>query len=511
MNSQKRKPLLFLGAGASVDAGLTNAAMVTRHFEKFSAHTCRSDATRIENLFRLVQVEIASQMGVSASSVDYEAVLGALLDAAEGRNLFSTKKLSELFHTHFGQVDLQRLVRDYVLYIRGLFLPIRDVAYLDTLLHTVWEHEGTIATLNYDLCVERRHIELERKVRTGFGPDRLWKGFATEESGTELLKLHGSVQWLRRSVTSDDPYSTLHFLCFLSEPFTTGLHKTAAWVADENSEGVRLLMNFGISKEQLYITPPFTEIFSRFRAKLGEADIIVTAGYSFRDPAVNRMLLESLKHKRVPVVVINPEIDELLETRACVKALREYGVLIACSKPIRQISRADVDQWLEVTLKPAPDGIQSPLRLGFDDRAVVNRAHDLVVELSLLEHYIHDVLQGTDAGHPAEYGQLNCLVQSLERCRETYYQALIATGVNIQPEPAWHGVYSREPVNLFSCREALANALASLRNILRQLEPWQHPLQVISTKLRELDNDGGLRGLLERFLGILRTAGVDVH
>lgn len=502
--------MLFLGAGASVDAGLPNAAMVTRHFEDFSGHTCRSDATLAENLFRLVQVEIASQMGVSASSVDYEAVLGALLDAAEGRNLFSTKKLSELLHTHFGQVDLQRIVRDYVLYIRGLFLPIRDVAYLDTLLHAVWEHEGTIATLNYDLCVERRHIELGRNVRTGFGPpDGLWKGFDAGEPGTELLKLHGSVHWLRQSVTSDDPYSTLHFLCFFSEPFATGLHKTAAWVADENSEGVRLLMNFGISKEQLYITPPFTEIFSRFRANLGEAGIIVIAGYSFRDPAVNRMLLESLKHKRVPVVVINPQIDELLESRACVKALQEYGVLIPCSKSMTKISRADVDQWLEVTLKPAPASIASPP--GFDDRAVVNRAHDLVVELSLLEHYICGVLQETDAGRPAVYGQLNCLVQSLERCRETYYQALIATGVNIQPEPAWHGVYSREPVNLFSCREALSDGLASLQNILRQLEPWQHPLQMISTKLRELDNADGLRGFLKHFFDTLRTAGVAVH
>jgi hypothetical protein len=221
------------------------------------------------------------------------------------------------------------------------------------------------------------------------------------------------------------------------------------------------------------------------------------------------MLLESLKHKRVPVVVINPQIDELMEKRACVKALQEYGVLIPCSKSMKQVSRADIDQWLEATLKPAPASIPSPP--GFDDRAVVNRAHDLVVELSLLEHYIRDVLQETDAGRPAVYGQLNCLVQSLGRCRATYYQALIATGVNIQPEAALHGVYSREPVNLFSCREALADGLASLQNILRPLEPWQQPLPVISTKLRELDSDGGLRGLLEHILGRLRTAGVAVH
>jgi hypothetical protein len=273
-------------------------------------------------------------------------------------------------------------------------------------------------------------------------------------------------------------------------------------------------MNIGISKEQLYATPPFAEIFSRFHAKLLEASIIVIAGYSFRDPTVNRLLLESLKHKRIPVVVIDPQMEELMENRAFVRALQEYGVLSPCPKSMRQISQADVDQWLEVTLKPAPDGIKFPPGKGpqgLDDRAVADRVHDLVVELSLLEHYLHLVFEEIDAGRLVVYGLLNCLVQSLERCRETYYQALIAAGVTLQPEPAWHRVYSPGPVNLFPCREALADALASLQNILRRLEPSQHPFQVILMKVQELDRDANLRMLFESILGALRKADVDVH
>ena len=90
-------------------------------------------------------------------------------------------------------------------------------------------------------------------------------------------------------------------------------------------------------------------------------------------------------------------------------------------------------------------------------------------------------------------------------------EGLIAAGVTLQPEPAWHGVYSPGPVNLFPCREALADALASLRNILRRIEPSQHPFQVILMKVQELDRDATLRMLFESILGALRTADVDVH
>jgi hypothetical protein len=163
---------LFLGAGASVEAGLPSAAAITRHFETFSLHTSRPQAVLIENLFRVIQGEIASKTHIPASTVDFETVLGILLEAAEGRNILGTQRIAEFIHDHFQEVDLRRLCEDLTLYIRGMCLPIREVAYLDILLHAVWNSNGTIATLNYDVSVERRHHELKRPLTTGFGGER---------------------------------------------------------------------------------------------------------------------------------------------------------------------------------------------------------------------------------------------------------------------------------------------------------------------------------------------------
>ena len=125
----------------------------------------------------------------------------------------------------------------------------------------------------------------------------------------------------------DDPLAVAYALVFGSDPFTIGLHKTASWVPHEG-RGVRLLMNFGIAKEQMDALPPFGEIFSTFSTKLDDADLVIAAGYSFRDGAINRMLLESLKKKHRPIVIIDPQVIALLRDAPVVAGLHTHGVLV---------------------------------------------------------------------------------------------------------------------------------------------------------------------------------------
>lgn len=497
---QKKKPLLFLGAGASIEAGIPSAAAITRHFESFSSHTSRPNGLLIENLFRLVQVEIASQTGIPASNVDFEAVLGVLFEIAEGRNVLSAKRVSELIQSHFNQIDISRVIQDLTLYIRGLCLPLRDVSYLDVLLHMIWEHEGAIATLNYDVSVERRSNELKYPLVNGFGgkTGSQWLGFNRTEKSIEILKLHGSVHWLRSSVDLENAYSILAFLIFHSEPFMTSLNGSAALTASEKAPGVRLLMNIGFAKEQLYVTPPFTEIFVRFLTKLQEASIIIAAGYSFRDPAVNRMLLEAVKAKRSPFVVIDPQVEELVEKRAVVRSLQEYGILIKCSKKIGQVSQADVAEWLGAILPPPPDSIRATP--DYPQRGGSDWVHDLLVELSLLEHYFHLIIDEIDKEHAIPYGLLNCLVQGVERCRRTHLQTLRAKGIESEgyKKPS-HGAYaSQEPVDLRVARKILIGTLTSIERIL-------------CTGEESISSENPLREILDDILSILQNAGVTVH
>ena len=133
------------------------------------------------------------------------------------------------------------------------------------------------------------------------------------------------------------------------------------------------------------MTPPFTEIFARFRTSLQESDIFIVAGYSFRDLAVNRMVLEALKAKRRHIVVIDPQIHEMVERHPVVHALQNYGVLIACPKKISDISPAEITEWLEMSLALAPDSITVPP--GSPIYSASDWTHVLIVNLSLLEYY----------------------------------------------------------------------------------------------------------------------------
>lgn len=499
------KVLLFLGAGASAEAGLPTTAMVTRHFETFAVKTSRPSAALVESVFRLVQVEVATAKGIAPSSVDFEDVLGILLDAAEGRDVVAAKNILRLLEARFPRLKLDRLVRDLVLYVRGLFLPVRDVSYLDVLLDLVWAHEGTIATLNYDVAVERRHRQKGRQVKTGFGADGRWVGFETADPGIELLKLHGSVHWLRRGIVLDDAYSVLEALISFSEPFLTGLHKTAAWVAGERDPGVRLLMNIGLSKEQLYVTPPFSEIVTRFRARLGEVDIIVVVGYSFRDAAINRMFVEGVRRHPVPVVVVDPDGERLSRARPVLQALLNYGVLVQCAKPVGQVGTSDVDAWLKVKLALPSDGLVRPP--DHEDRSLINRVHDLAVELWLLEDYLRAVLGEIEAGRAVVSGLLVCLVQSLERCRETYFQAIIACGRNVSPELTWQVAEPPETVVLDACRGILRNTQRSLSQIVGRIDGWLKE-GTVSAELPGFDEEGELTSLLSSVIAALRRAGV---
>lgn len=514
MNSQNKKPLLFLGAGASVDAGLLTTQQITNHLKNFSRYSIRPTAKLIEKLFRVLQEELAYSLGVNIDYIDFETILGVLIDGSEGRNIYSKKHLlATLIESGLGDLDLDRIIQAITLYIQGLCLRTIDVEYLDVLLNAVWDNEGTIATLNYDNCIERRHSELNRPFNTGFknhGKIWKWEGFNSGENGTELLKLHGSVGWLRQALDIEDTYSISHYMIFHSDPIMIPLYSTAKWETSERKAGVRILMNIGIAKEQLYITPPFDELFSRLRRNLHNSDIVFIVGYSFRDPAINRMLIEAIKVHRVPIIVINPSVEELLKTNPVVKALNNFGVLTSCSKATKEIQTQEVEIWFRVATDPPPTQLSAPSGSG-DFLNALERTYNLLVELSLLEYFLTLIINEGDAGKSITYGILNCLVQSVERCRATYIQALILQEINVENTLVLgHGVFSHETVDLTSIRNNLDDVLISLKNIITQVEMSNNFLQKKPIKDDVQCNGKTLKEILEGFLDLLKNAGVDL-
>jgi len=262
------KFLVLLGAGASIEAGLPSAVAVTRQLVRLASDATSLRIRRIGRVINVLREEAARLSGVASAEIDFEQIFSALVEAVERRDPISGGTIAALLGPHLDGADLNRLLLDLLLYLRNIFLPSRSVDYLGGLLETVRKHSGAVATLNYDLTVERWFTERNLPIRTGF-ENVEWRGFPDNYSEPELLKLHGSVHWARQTLSMDHRDSILSHLIFHSEPFPVSVDHPARWSAGELMEGVRPLMNIGVSKEQLYVTPPFSEIFASSAESVG--------------------------------------------------------------------------------------------------------------------------------------------------------------------------------------------------------------------------------------------------
>jgi hypothetical protein len=253
----------------------------------------------------------------------------------------------------------------------------------------------------------------------------------------------------------------------------SALAKPAAWVANEQEPGIRLLMNVGMSKEQLYVTPPFDEIIPRFRAKLSESELIVIIGYSFRDWAVNRILIESLKDKRVPVVVVDPAVHDLVKARPLLQALDEYQVLQKCRKKISEISRTDIQHWLKLNLPKAPAGFSiSP---DHPKREFNHRAQDLIVELATLDRHLRLVRAKIESAGSVEYGVMLSLIQTLDRCWCTYVFALRAGNQEISEKRPWRSPQPRASVQFMDRGQQFEDVICQLEKLFPVLDLSENP------------------------------------
>jgi SIR2-like domain len=470
-----KKMVVLLGAGSSIEAGVPSAKEVTAHLENLSSYTAWPKAPLVERIFRFLRKEIALESGTSIDDVDFELVMGALVDAGDRlRSPLVRKRIDDILSPNSAQLDYGRLIRDLTLYLRGLFLSVGAVDYLGPLLYAVWEAQGVIATLNYDVSVERYAVELKRSFTDGFGEHGRWFGFGNSKVETELLKLHGSVHWRRQSASFYSKEDVLeHLVLKPPNAFISALAKPAAWVATEQDPGIRLLMNVGISKEQLYVTPPFDEIIPRFRAKLSESELIVIVGYSFRDWAVNRILIESLRDTRVPVVVVDPSVHDLVKARPLLQALDEYQVLQKCRKKISEISRTDIEHWLKLNLPKAPAGFSvSP---NDRKREFNHRAQDLIVELAILDQHLRLVRAKIESGGSVEYGVMLSLIQTLDRCWYTYVFALRARNQEISEKRPWRSPQPRASVQFMDRGQQFEDVICQLEKLFPVLDLSENP------------------------------------
>jgi hypothetical protein len=174
------------------------------------------------------------------------------------------------------QNSLLNEIRDEMLKSLFAILKIdqpKRVDYLNPLLNLVRRQKKlTIASLNYDLAVELLCANHGRACDTGIETWLKGGGLDLRPTGVNLLKLHGSIDWVLEAEETDSPLP-LQAMRKL-EP------------GEEPSPDRRPAVVFG-EAGKLRSEGPFLELLLKFASELQSVDSLVVVGYSFRDEHVN--------------------------------------------------------------------------------------------------------------------------------------------------------------------------------------------------------------------------------
>lgn len=151
-------------------------------------------------------------------------------------------------------------------------------------------------TTNYDMCLEHYwHVKAGVGIDTGFEFDRAKNANTLRperflgNGGKQLLKLHGSVNWLIEEGTGE-----------VIETEMTGISHVGRRFVGE-------MMIYPIAEKELYFDP-YISMLLRLNRELQQKSIWVVIGYSFNDPVVREIFIRksnATKH----LVLVHPQAN----------------------------------------------------------------------------------------------------------------------------------------------------------------------------------------------------------
>lgn len=170
----------------------------------------------------------------------------------------------------------------------------------------------TIATLNYDNCMELACSASECPYTTGI---EHWSRSNTSSdpftcsTGILLLKLHGSINWIVKS-SSTKSVLPHHIIELLSDEDM-----------GKDNPHYQPAVIFG-QKNKLTAEGPYLDIFRAFQRELSGSNRLTVAGYSFGDEHINIYLSQWLNADQSRRIrIIDPSFDR--NTRECARMLRD--------------------------------------------------------------------------------------------------------------------------------------------------------------------------------------------
>lgn len=277
--------VFFLGAGASVKAGVPDTFSFVREFvDSLTNEREKQTVTKIIDILTEWRKE----------EIDIELLLETLTKLqnkeAEPLLLFYANKTFILE----SELKKQPIIKKLKDFIKSKAIVSEDkIAYFKPMLGFIEEYRPLdIISLNYDTCIEQLARVNRWVCHDGF--DDTWKPETFEDlaSDLRLYKLHGSILWYE---TDNADYIKIKTLSKDSEiQLATG-------------EKAQNLMLYPMQK--MGYSAPLLDILVRTKRLLEskECELLVVVGYSFRDEHITKIVLDSAqKNRNLHVILIGP-------------------------------------------------------------------------------------------------------------------------------------------------------------------------------------------------------------
>ncbi len=342
----KSDVIFLLGAGASVEAGVHTTNEVTDILINYGSYCPSEHSTAIENLVKYIQVKIADYFQVRASEVNFEFILGTLLELSQKEGYSIVPFLGDgdiLINKLEKMLSTQEVIDRLYALLRELFFVRNPVGYLDPLKSFMsFSKPLDLFTLNYDMSLETAFDNNGIPYTTGFvkrGNELpLWEPlqFSRESLDARIFKLHGSINWglhllyppppNKNGATVDTALATDYYLTNYPQRVEFDPFPIGPVEPPDRKKGMVSFMNFGTRKELLYAESIFTILFGHFLESLNTTRICIICGYSFRDERINKILEEAVVSRQgnLQLVVVDPNVFRIEDETPVLRKFMEW-------------------------------------------------------------------------------------------------------------------------------------------------------------------------------------------
>jgi hypothetical protein len=290
--------VFFLGAGASVNAGVPDTyAFVNEFINSIPVNPYRKNIEPQKKTTIKKIVQILKEW--KGTEIDIELLLETLtkLENKEQEPLLRFFEGGDFILK--GYSEKKPLIDDLKDFIKSKTIVSEEkIKYLLPFLWFIEEFRPfDIISLNYDTCIEQFCNVHKLTYQDGFDVHWNPKSFATENTDVRLYKLHGSVMWYQSDRGG-----------YIKLPVMTKASKIQL-ITGEKAEN---LMLYPMQKWDY--AEPLLELLVEVKRLLesNTCKFLVVIGYSFRDDHIRKILWDAgRKNKALHLILVDPKAYEI--------------------------------------------------------------------------------------------------------------------------------------------------------------------------------------------------------